>query len=1012
MNSEQQVKLHFLDEANDYLSEIESGVLGLSKATNQHLKTLDSSLRAAHSIKGGAAMMGYKTLSFFAHRLEDFLKVIKAHQAKQVDRNIERLLLESLDCLRKIINFYHQGNYEIDQSWLETEVNPIFAQLYSHLGEPTVEETTKLISAEAGNEEIIELLFQTEVNTCLQRLEEVLNSPEKICLKEEFALAAQELGGLGEMLELKSFSLLCENINHHLENANHENQIGEICRLSLQALRRSQALILVGQKDKLPSAIEWEIPWELENGQPEVEELEMVAIDLEELEHLENLEVSTEDFSFLNEENFEEDLIPLMGIETFNQVEIHQDYEELEPPSFSEASESENTIRVGIRQLEELSDLVGELTIERNGLNLQLSSLRDLFSFLKTRLKTLDEFNFNLRTLYDQAGNWETAKLTEVGLTRKPDPLTALVSQSVMSSSNSVTSIAPPFLGSLWDQLEMDRYGQEHLFLQELMEKIVQIQEVAEDINLKLEDTRRKASNLTRTSKLLQDHVTKVRMRPFSDLVNGFPRAIREMELRYGKQVQLKINGSSTLIDRQILEALKDPLIHLLRNAFDHGIETPNERIKKGKLPVGTIEVSAGYRGNQTVISLKDDGAGINLEKIRLAAFEMGLDEATLVKASQKELLDLIFEPGFTTASQVTDLSGRGVGMDVVRTQVKQIRGQIHIDTIPGEGTTFMISVPFTLSVVRVLLVESGGIMFAFPSTTVEEMIIADPQMVVTSAGIDYLRWDEGIIPLYSLRDWLHFSRSHFKPQTEAMPTIDRPVVLIVTQGNETVALQMDSFWGEQEVSIRAIEGPIKLPAGFTGCTILGDGRVVPLVDTAGLLRLIEQNRSGKETAVLWTESESSTTTSHSFQEEETNSSNQPLSSQRSSHLIALEKATIMVVDDSINIRRFMALTLEKVGYRVQQARDGQEAIDKLKKGLPIAAVICDIEMPRLDGYGFLAQVKSEPMFRSLPVIMLTSRSGEKHREMALNLGASAYFSKPFQAQELLQALKGLITKK
>lgn len=577
--------------------------------------------------------------------------------------------------------------------------------------------------------------------------------------------------------------------------------------------------------------------------------------------------------------------------------------------------------------------------------------------------------------------------------------------------ASSPPSLVEQFRGVFDDHLEMDRYSEIHLFLQELMEKIVQVQELTEDLDLKLEDTQRKARNLTRTSHILQDQVTQVRMRPFSDLVKGFPRAIREMELRYGKQVQLKISGSTTLIDRTILEALKDPLVHLLRNAFDHGIEKPDERLKKGKAPLGTIELSAAYRGNQTVITLSDDGSGINFEKIRLAAFEMGLEESMLVKATEKELLDLIFEPGFTTASAVSDLSGRGVGMDIVRTQVQQIRGQINIDTVPGKGTTFVISVPFTLSVVRVLLLETGGIMFAIPSNAVEEMLIASEDMVLTSTGVKYLHWDDSMIPFYALREWLHFSRPYEKPQTDAVPKINQPVVLIMSQGNERIALEMESYWGEQEVSIRTIEGPIKLPSGFTGCTITGDGRVVPLVDATGLLRIIEQGRSGKEAALSWTESEMRTTTSTHQQWEEGHKLDS-VDRQASSYATASFKATVMVVDDSINIRRFLALTLEKAGYRVQQAKDGQEALELLKKGLPIAAVICDIEMPRLDGYGFLAHVKSEPLFRSLPVMMLTSRSGDKHRQIAFNLGAIAYLTKPFQAQELLQTLESVIYSK
>jgi chemosensory pili system protein ChpA (sensor histidine kinase/response regulator) len=215
------------------------------------------------------------------------------------------------------------------------------------------------------------------------------------------------------------------------------------------------------------------------------------------------------------------------------------------------------------------------------------------------------------------------------------------------------TLAQPTALNRLFDRLEMDRYSSSHLLFQELMEKIVQIQEVSEDIDFNLDGTERSARQVTRTSQLLQNQLTQIRMRPFSDLAGRFTRFVREMGLKYDKLVDLKISGGNTLIDRTILDALSDPLLHLIRNAFDHGIETPTTRSMLGKSPTGAIELSATYRGNQTIITLRDDGAGINTEKIRAKALEMGL-----TPGSETDLLNLIFEPGFSTAAQITDLSG------------------------------------------------------------------------------------------------------------------------------------------------------------------------------------------------------------------------------------------------------------------------------------------------------------------------------------------------------------------
>jgi two-component system, chemotaxis family, sensor histidine kinase and response regulator PixL len=294
--------------------------------------------------------------------------------------------------------------------------------------------------------------------------------------------------------------------------------------------------------------------------------------------------------------------------------------------------------------------------------------------------------------------------------------------------------------------------------------------------------------------------------------------------------------------------------------------------------------------------------------------------------------------------------------------------------------------------VVRVLLVESGGLMLAFPNSAVEEMLRLDPEMILSAAGKEVLNWEGFMVPLIRLQHWLQFNR--FRPQleTEIVPAIDEPTLLMVSQGDDLIGIQVDRYWGEQEVTIRQVEGNLPMPAGFSGCTILGDGRVVPLVDAIALLEWIDRDRPQA--------------LSQSIREKLDTDSPGQLTSAR---VAAQQRNKILVVDDSINVRRFLALTLEKAGYRVEQAKDGQEALEKLQAGLSPQAVISDIEMPRLDGYGFLAQVKSNPACQHIPIVMLTSRSGDKHRQLAMNLGATAYFSKPFKEQELLKTLQQLV---
>jgi two-component system, chemotaxis family, sensor histidine kinase and response regulator PixL len=625
----------------------------------------------------------------------------------------------------------------------------------------------------------------------------------------------------------------------------------------------------------------------------------------------------------------------------------------------------EQTIRVATKQLEEIGDLFGELTIDRNGLNLHLQGLRQLVINLQLKVKQLEQSNFNLSEAYDAS------------VVDKQDPT---------AQAHNNPSLSSEFTSEL-DLLEFDRYSELHILSQEVMDTIVQIEELTTDLDLQLNDAERTNRDLNRTAKQLQTGLTQVRMRPISELFNRFPRAIRNLSIEHSKPIDLQLKGGNTLIERSILEALNDPLMHLVRNGFDHGIEPTDVRLANGKSATGKIEISATYRGNQTVITIKDDGGGIDLDKIRAKVKKMGMDDKEIAKFKDNELIDLIFEPGFSTAAKVTDLSGRGVGMDVVRTNIRALRGDVSVDTKLGKGSTFTITVPFTLSVVRVLLVEVNGLWLAISSNIVEEIILLNPENIISTAGQKMLQWDDFTVRLIQPTQYLHLPEFSTQLATASIPTIDRPTVLMIDQGQDIVALQIDKFWGEQEVTIRQPLGSLKMPPGFTGCTILGDGRIVPLLDAIEFIRWVDGDVATAKSV---------TPTLNFLDEAKTTPT-------------IVQKSRILVVDDSINVRRFVALTLEKAGYLVEQAKDGQEAVEKLQSGIQVQAVVCDVEMPRMDGYGFLATVKGLAPYKHIPVLMLTSRSGDKHRKIAMNLGASGYFSKPFKEQELLATLTQLV---
>ena len=969
---EWEVRLLFLDEVKDFLADIETEILGLSDRGLQR-SAINKILRAAHSMKGGAAMMGFHALSELAHRLEDFFKILQANNQTAIAPDMESLFLAAIDGMGKVAKIHKQRKIP-PENWLQEHINSPFQQLHEILGDLSAQDEASLLSEEAGQDMRV-LMFATEVDACLERLTNVLADQNSQVLREEFELTSQEFGCLGEMLELPAFSQLCAEIGTALANKDHNLQ--EVTTAALEAWRRSQALVLVSQFQALPEHFEI-APSRLDASPDSLNTFNLGENTQEVL-----------DSDFLHEDetiSLEQSSLDLADFQDLNTEHS---------PLVNDLSTSEQsldaTIRIPLRQLEALSDRFGELNAERSGLRLQLKRMRDLVQLLNTRMHGLEQSNAQLRDAYDRVATSSESFI----------PINAVIASETLTSIKSnikgdikgdrFTNQSPhnesllPYT-SRFDLLEMDSYSELHVLSREIMDSVVQLQEVSSDLETALTDTEGTERELGRASRQMQTAIEQARMRMLSEVLGRFPRLLRDLSLAHGKQVELVVRGSSTLVERSVLEVLEDPLLHLVRNAFDHGIETPEVRMAAGKAPKGKIEIAAGYRGNQTVITVSDDGNGVDFAKLRDRALQMGLSESDLDGSSQSELLELIFEAGFSTADRVTELSGRGVGMDVVRSNLSMIGGSVRVETEAGQGTTFVLTVPVSLSIARVLLFESNGLQMAILTSAVEEILLIKDTSIYPVADQEVVDWEGYSVPLLKLGDRLHFSRPQFQIETENRPIVDEPLMLIVTRNNVPFGLQVDRYWGEQEVTIRGVQSLIPMPTGFMGCAILGGGKLVPLVDIDNLL--------------VWAIADI----------DEAPIKTLTLPSERSDR-----RVTVLIVDDSINVRRFLAMTLEKSGYRVEQAKDGLEAMEKLRKlqTLPkssqVRAVICDIEMPRLDGFGFLVQSRSDENCKNIPVVMLTSRSGNKHRDLAMRLGASAYFAKPFKDNELLQTLSQLV---
>ncbi len=640
-------------------------------------------------------------------------------------------------------------------------------------------------------------------------------------------------------------------------------------------------------------------------------------------------------------------------------------------PKTTRTAKGEQLMRVPVKHLDNLSNLVGELVVNRNTLEQDQERMRQSLDNLLHQVQNLSDVGARMQELYERS-------LLEASLlaSRKDSGFNF---SSSSSSSNSISDMG-------FSELEMDRFTPFHTLSQEMIELIVRVRESASDIDFVVEDNERVARQFRQVTSQLQEGITRSRMEAFSQVTTRLERGVRDNSIKCGKQVHLVIEGQDTLIDKMILQHLTDPLTHILNNAIAHGIETPEERESRSKPPQGTIKIRAFHQGNQTIISVSDDGAGIDAQKVKNKAVKVGLitqEEANMM--SRMEVYELLFHSGFSTKDEADQLAGRGVGMDVVQTSISEIRGTITTDSALGKGTTFTIRLPLTLSICKALSCVSDKARIAFSMDGVEDTLdMPLKEIQEDKNGKKYIFWRDTKLPFRPLSELLTFNRLLSRGNVYAGNRDDDMVsVIIVRSGNTMIALQIDQVLSEQEIVIKQFEGPAPKPIGVAGATVLGDGRIMPIVDVLELIDIFEGRTSRQSSVSLWDQKDTFT----------------PVEPAE-----AKIDPTVLIVDDSITVRELLSLTFSKAGYRVEQARDGQEAWDKLRSGLPCDIVFCDIEMPRCDGLELLSRIQKNPDLNDLPIAMLTSRGAEKHRQMAIQLGASGYFTKPYLEEALLEA--------
>ena len=627
-------------------------------------------------------------------------------------------------------------------------------------------------------------------------------------------------------------------------------------------------------------------------------------------------------------------------------------------PSLAISNAASSLVRVRADILDRLVNQAGEVSISRSKLESEVDTLRS----------SLTELTDNVSRLRDQ--------LREVEI----------------QAEKQITSRMELTGDKEFDPLEFDRFTRLQELTRMMAESVNDVATVQTTLGRTIDGASNDLHTQARLTRELQQDLMRVRMIPFSSVSERLYRIARQTSKELDKRVNLDIRGTSVEVDRGVLEKMTAPFEHMLRNAIVHGIESKKVRLEKGKSEVGELLIEIRQEGNEVVIHFTDDGQGLNLNRIREKAQSVGLltDES---QVGESEIVNLIFEPGFSTASEITEIAGRGVGMDVVRSEAAALGGRVSVVSEEGKGAHFTIHLPLTLAVTQVVIISAGGKIFAVPSVLVEQVQQLKSSALANAYNDGAIMWQGNRVPMHYLPSMLG--------ETEAIPdTLQYTPVLIMKSDKDRVAVHVDQIIGNREVVVKNVGPQLSRMIGIAGATVMGSGDIVLILNPVPLAQKIEHERA-KLTDIDLKKSDGDLGSVAEISNE--NTKTKPVQGLRKHNVV-------MVVDDSLTVRRVTQRLLLREGYQVVLAKDGIDALEQLQSVTP-DVMLLDIEMPRMDGFDLTRNMRSDSRTENIPIIMITSRTADKHRNYAAELGVNEYFGKPYREAELLAAISSFINK-
>jgi chemotaxis protein histidine kinase CheA/ActR/RegA family two-component response regulator len=886
----------FLIEAGEHLQNLNKGLLSLEKDPAD-AAIIDELFRAAHTLKGSAAMMGFQGISEVSHKAEDMLSMYRAGSIT-VSKPTLNFLFDSVDAVKLLVDGVAAHQPE----------DPLLVESIGRAFKEIVGGAKKTAPAEKSLDEQVREQAQSKAAQKAPPDKQGEKVPEKsddVDWEKAFDI------GLNAALSAKPEPPL----QAHKTPSPEKPKPAPTASVSGKTAPATAAKT-PPPKEKAPSTPP------VSPSQRPAPDKRQPAAPLSLQQEMRNAKLT----GIVEKRS-------AIGRRATDASEVEKQY-----------------IRVSIDRLDNLMNLVGEMVVNRNRLARQVDLIKSL----------REELDFSQQRLLHEIKKFEEKYEYTLAVEAAP--------QEPESAKQ-----AGDFL-----ELEFDRYDDFNLLSRKLTEISNDTNEIMTELAGFFDSFEQDTARISSITTNLQDEITLARMVEMDKLYQMFQRPIRDIASEEEKEVNVVVTGGETKIDKTIFEIISDPLMHMVRNAVSHGLETVAERKKLGKEPAGTIILNARHEGNSIIIQIEDDGKGMDPAALRNAAVTKGfMTQTEALSLSDLEAINLIFRPGFSTATKITKISGRGVGMDVVSNRLARINGRIEIKTAVGVGTKFIIRLPLTLAIAQALIVKLGDQELALPMNLVEETTRFAFKDIQRAAGEEMVSLRGSLLKLLKMNELLGTGKFPKKDETLRHPT------LILGMAENRIALMVEEIVGREEIVVKSLGDFLKGVKMFSGATISGEGNVRLIINIAALF--------GEEGLVV---------------------SNAMIDSAVKEAVITeatTHKPRILVVDDSISIRKYVQRFLDRSGYEVEVAPDGLEALNTLAK-MKFDAVITDLEMPVMHGYDLMAEMRKNSDLLNIPVIVLTSRAGEKHRQKALEMGAQDYLVKPFEEQEMLNALKKLLS--